>query len=230
MDLIQDLIDKGYLRNKRIIAAFRAVKRADFLPANMPFRERLAELDEALPIGCGQTISQPAVVAFMLELLEPMPGQNILDIGYGSGWTTALLAHIATQKGSPGKVTAIERIEKLAKIGKSNISRYGFIDRKAARCVSGDGFSGYPKNVLYARILASAAANKIPDTWKRQLKNGGIMVAPRGTAIVKIKKIGESEFIEEHYEGFVFVPLVKGTDKINNNNKKHEAGTHAKKH
>ncbi|PIW35188.1 MAG: protein-L-isoaspartate O-methyltransferase, partial [Candidatus Nealsonbacteria bacterium CG15_BIG_FIL_POST_REV_8_21_14_020_37_12] len=84
MNLIDSLIGGGWLKTPRIIEAFRRIKRVDFLPKDL---EDLAELNEALPIGYGQTISQPLVVAFMLEQLEPKEGDKILDIGSGSGWT-----------------------------------------------------------------------------------------------------------------------------------------------
>ena len=89
MSLIDSLILRGYLKTPSVIEAFRKIKRADFLPSHL---KSLSDIDEALPIGEGQTISQPAVVAFMIELLEPKKGEKILDVGSGSGWTTALLA------------------------------------------------------------------------------------------------------------------------------------------
>ena len=91
MALIDNLIAEGWLKTPRIIEAFRKIKRVDFLPEDI---KNLAELNEALPIGWGQTISQPLVVAFMIEQLDPQPGDKILDVGSGSGWTTALLAEI----------------------------------------------------------------------------------------------------------------------------------------
>lgn len=212
MDLIQNLINTGYLTNTRIISAFRAVKRQDFLPQNMPSREARAELDEALPIGFGQTVSQPAVVAFMLELLDPKPGQNILDVGYGSGWTTALLAQIACQNGKKGKVTAIERIPELADFGKKNIAKYGFIKNKTAHCITGNGYAGYPQNAPYDRILSGAAAAKIPQAWIDQLKNGGIIVAPVKNAVARLVKNNCHDINQKSFEGFAFVPLVKNNN------------------
>ena len=111
MALIDSLIKEGWLKTPRIIKAFREVKRVDFLPKEI---KDLAELNEALSIGYGQTISQPLVVAFMLELLQPQPGDKILDVGSGSGWTTALLAQIVGQK---GKVIAIDIIPELVEFG-----------------------------------------------------------------------------------------------------------------
>ena len=108
------------LKTPRIRAAFEAVDRADFVTSGyLPE----AYEDYPLPIGAGQTISQPSTVAFMLELLEPAEGQNILDIGCGSGWTTALLAHVAGGKGS---VLGLERIPELVAFGGENLSKYGF--------------------------------------------------------------------------------------------------------
>jgi len=96
MSLINSLILKRYLNTPSIIEAFRKIKRGDFLPEHL---KPLSEIDEALPIGEGQTISQPAVVAFMIELLRPKLGGKILDIGSGSGWTTALLAQLTGEEG-----------------------------------------------------------------------------------------------------------------------------------
>ncbi len=98
MALVENLIQEGWLKTPQIISAFRKIQRVDFLPDHL---KELAELNEALPIGGGQTISQPLVVAFMLELLQPEAGDKILDVGSGSGWTTALLAQILSQKGNP---------------------------------------------------------------------------------------------------------------------------------
>ena len=123
MNLIDSLIEEGWLKTPRIIEAFRKIKRVDFLPREI---KDLAELNEALSIGYGQTISQPLVVAFMLELLDPQPGNKILDIGSGTGWTTALLAQIVGQK---GKVIAIDIIPELVEFGKQNVAKYNFIEK-----------------------------------------------------------------------------------------------------
>ena len=101
MSLTDSLIKDGWLETPRIIEAFKTVKRADFMTKDT---KSLAELNEAVPIGMGQTISQPLVVAFMLEQLQPEPGDKILDVGSGSGWTSALLGEIV---GLKGKVVAI---------------------------------------------------------------------------------------------------------------------------
>ena len=121
MSLIDSLIQQGWLKTPEIIEAFRKIKRIDFLPEDM---KDLAELNEALPIGYGQTISQPLVVAFMLELLQPKKGEKILDIGSGSGWTSALLADIVSQKENSGKVIAIEFIPELKEFGEKNVAKY----------------------------------------------------------------------------------------------------------
>src|SRR3989344_867492 len=107
--LIQELLSGGYLKTPRIIDAFRLIDRADFV---LPEYKDEACGNYPLPIGEGQTISQPLTVAFMLELLNPQPGEKILDIGAGSGWQTALLAEIV---GPKGQIVAIERIPKLCR-------------------------------------------------------------------------------------------------------------------
>ena len=209
MALIENLIDQGYLRTTRIIDAFRAVKRRDFLPDSLPNRDMAAELDEAISIGYAQTISQPVVVAFMLELLDPRPGQKIMDIGYGSGWTTALMARIVSGSNEPGKIIAIERIGELAEFGKINISKYNFVQKGIVECVVADGSRGYWPRAPYDRILASAAAIEIPKTWIKQLKVGGIIVAPEEAAIIKITKNSPNTITETRFEGFAFVPLIQ---------------------
>ena len=224
-DLIDVLIQDGWLKTPRIIEAFRAVKRLDFMPEDM---RNLAELNEALPIGYGQTISQPLVVAFMLELLAPEPGQKILDIGAGSGWTTALLAYIVGDernksdrghKGYKGKVIAIELIPELKEFGEKNVAKYNFLAPHRTRSGAGiekgiveflcaDGSRGYPKEAPFDRILASASASEVPRAWKEQLKIGGRIVTPIRSSIWLFVKKGEEQFDETEYPGFAFVPFV----------------------
>ena len=212
MALIDSLIKEGWLKTPRIIKAFREVKRVDFLPKEI---KDLAELNEALSIGYGQTISQPLVVAFMLELLQPQPGDKILDVGSGSGWTTALLAQIVGQK---GKVIAIDIIPELVEFGKKNVEKYNFVKKGRALFICADGSKGYEKEAPYDKILASASAETLPPTWKEQLKIGGRIVTPIGSSIwlfikkspsfAKATEGKEAEFEEIEYPGFAFVPLI----------------------
>ena len=219
MDLIDSLIAEGWLKTPRIIEAFRNIKRADFLPDDL---KDLAELNEALAIGLGQTISQPLVVAFMLELLKPNPGEKILDIGSGSGWTTALLAEIVKDK---GKVIGIEIIPELAEFGRKNVAKYNFIEKGIAQILCADGSKGYEKESPYDRVLVSATSNvasaslqaespepsrrnELPKAWKEQLEIGGRIVAPIGNSIWLFIKKSKDEFEQIEYPGFVFVPLI----------------------
>ena len=203
MNLIDSLIQEDWLNTPKIIEAFRKIKRKDFLPEES---KDLSELNEALSIGFSQTISQPLVVAFMLELLQPKEGDKILDIGFGSGWTTALLAEIV---GIKGKIIAIEVIPELKEFGEKNIAKYNFIEKGIAKCVCADGSKGYKKEAPFDKILASATAKKVPSTWKEQLKTGGRIVVPINYSIWSFYKKSETEFEEKEYPGFVFVPLVK---------------------
>ena len=201
-NLIDYLVEEGYLNTKAIINAFKVVKRRDFVPEEI---KDLAELDSPLSIGYGQTISQPLVVAFMLELLQPKPGEEILDIGSGSGWTSALMAQIV---GERGKVIAIEIIPQLAKFGRKNISRYNFIKKGIVKIVCGDGSIGFVGEAPFDKILASASAKKLPSAWKQQLKVGGRIVASIKDSIWVFEKKPNGQFKEKEYPGFVFVPLV----------------------
>lgn len=204
MGLIEDLIEQKWLKSPRIIKAFRKIKRADFLPEG---KKDLADLNQALPIGCGQTISQPLVVAFMIEKLNPQKGDKILDIGSGSGWTTAILAQLV---GSEGKVIGLEVISELKEFGQKNISKYNFIKEGRVECRCADGSKGFLKEAPFDRILCSAAVqNKIPSAWKKQLKVGGIIVTPRRSSIWKLTKKAEGEFSSEEHSGFAFVPLIE---------------------
>jgi len=203
MALIDSLIKEGWLKTPRIIEAFGKIKRVDFVTKEM---KDLAELNEALPIGYGQTISQPLVVAFMLELLQPQPGEKILDVGSGSGWTSALLAETV---GEQGKVIAIEVIPELMAFGKSNIEKYNFIKKGIVECLCFDGSKGHNKEAPFDKILASATAREIPSAWKAQLKVSGRIVTPIGNSIWLFVKKNQNEFEEIEYPGFVFVPLIE---------------------
>ena len=204
-NLINGLIEDGWLGTRQIIEAFRAISRADFMPAET---KGWADQDLAFPIGYGQTISQPLTVAFMLEKLQPNAGDKILDIGSGSGWTSALLAHIVGEK---GKVIAIEIIPELKQFGENNVSGYNFIKKGIVKFVRADGSKGYKEQAPYDRILVSASAtvSKIPQEWKDQLKIGGRIVAPIESSIWVFTKKSDKEFEEQEYPDFVFVPLIQ---------------------
>lgn len=218
MTLIDSLIEEGWLKTPRIIKAFRKIKRVDFLPEDI---KNLAEENTALPIGFGQTISQPLVVAFMIEQLNPQLGDTVLDIGAGSGWTTALLAKIVGEKlhtspppsqaklGPLGKVIAVEIIPELMEFGKQNVAKYNFIKKGIAEFVCSDGSKGYQKEAPFDKILASASARELPQAWKNQLKVKGRIVTPIGTSIWLFIKKSKIEFEEIEYPGFAFVPLVE---------------------
>lgn len=202
MILTDELIQEGWLKNKRIIKAFQEIKRIDFLPQDS---RDLAGLNEALPIGFNQTISQPLVVAFMLEQLKPQPGDKILDIGSGSGWTSALLAEIV---GSRGKVISLEIIPELKEFGEKNIAKYNFIKNGIVECICADGSKGYIKEALFDKILVSATADEIFPAWKEQVKIGGRIVVPIKSSIWLFVKKNKEEFDEVEYPGFTFVPLI----------------------
>ncbi len=200
-ELANYLISAGYLKTPAIIEALKKTDRADFVPEELKSR---AYANEPLPIGQGQTISQPLVVAFMLELLEPKEGDNVLEIGAGSGWQTAILARLGCQ------VTALERIAELRFMAEKNVAKGGFIESGAANILLSDGSRGYPENAPYDKIIAAASAEKIPDAWKDELKIGGRIVAPVGQSIFLMEKTGADEFKTKEFFGYSFVPLVKG--------------------
>jgi len=200
MTLVDNLIKDGVLKNKRLIGAFRAVDRKDFVPENL---KEFAYIDEPLPIGGEQTISQPWTVAFMLELLGPKPGENIMEIGYGSGWQTALLA------ASGANVWAIELVPGLCKFGKENFEKFWKGDVKFF-CQNGSlGLPEIAKKIGgFDKIIVAASGKELPRVWKEQLKIGGKIVAPIGHSIFEFIKKAGGKFEEIEHPGFAFVPLV----------------------
>ena len=205
-NLIDALIRGKYLKTPRIIEAFKSIDRKDFIPQDLSDD---AYVDEPLPIGFGQTISQPLTVAFMLEHLSPEPGDKILDVGAGSGWQSAILAEVV---GDKGRVISVERIPKLVEMAKENIAKYNFVGKGIVKIIYGDGSEGYGPEAPYDKIVAAAAAYEIPEAWKKQLKVGGRIVAPVDHSIVVLNKTSENEFDVKEYFGFSFVPLVKDGD------------------
>ena len=212
-NLINSLIEDGYLKTPAIIEAFKKIDRVDF---TLDEYKNQAYVNAPLPIGFGQTISQPLTVAFMLELLQPKEGEKILDVGDGSGWVSALLAYIV---GNPlrqpanggGKVIGIERILELKEMAEKNIDRYDYIKKGIVEIISGDGTKGCKKEAPYDKIIAGAAAEfDISEEWKKQLKIGGRIVAPIGHNITALDKIGKNEYSKKEYFGFSFVPLISG--------------------
>lgn len=202
-ELVHKLIQGGALKNTRVIKAFRAINRADFV-----HQEAKKEADEnyPLPIGEGQIISQPEIVAFMLELLDPKPGMRVLDIGAGSGWQTALLAFIV---GEQGKVTAIERIPELCKFAKENIEKYGFLSSQRVEFFCGDAATLMPAKNYDAVIAAAATTKEIPDLWRKAVGVGGKIIAPIAGSLWLFTKLGENQWEEKEFPGFAFVPLIR---------------------
>ncbi|MBI3685563.1 protein-L-isoaspartate O-methyltransferase [Candidatus Azambacteria bacterium] len=200
-ELVQKLIGEGHLKTSRIIEAFLGVDRKDFVTEEM---KPSAYEDIALPTVFGQTISQPTTVAFMLELLQPKKGDSILDIGAGSCWQTALLAHIV---GFEGSVYAIERLCPLLEWGKENVQKYGFTNTSF---FCQDGTKGLPEHAPFDNIIAAASGREMMRAWQDQLNIGGRIVMPIGHSIWLYTKKSATEFEKHEHYGFSFVPLIEG--------------------
>jgi len=187
------------IQNFRVLAAMAEVPRHLFVP---PQFERDAYADTPLPIGNGQTISQPYIVALMTELLHPEPKDRVLEIGAGSGYQAAILAQLAEQ------VVSIERIGTVAAQARANLAAAG---AKNVEVIEGDGTQGYPPAAPYNGILVTAATPVIPRPLMEQLADGGRLVAPVGDRAVQDLVVLErhgSRFQEERREGVRFVPLI----------------------
>lgn len=200
-DLVRQLIKDGYLKTPAIIEAFQKIDRRDFV---LPQYAEQAGLNMPLPIGRGQTISQPLTVAFMLELLVPRKGEKILEIGSGSGWQTALLAQIV---GEEGKVIALEIESELKAMTEANLEKYKFVENGIVQTILANGSLGWVGEAPFDKIIAAAAGEKIPTAWKEQLRLGGRLVAPIKESIIFLEKTEADRFSEKQFFGFKFVPL-----------------------
>ncbi len=180
--------------------AFAQVRRRDFLPR---LEHGFAGEDAALPIGHGQTNSQPSTVRAMLELLDVRPGHRVLDVGCGSGWTTALLGSLV---GPRGEVAGVEIVPELVTWGRANLAAY---DMPWTRVVQAhEGVLGLPQGAPYDRVLVSAEASRLPRELVDQLVVGGVMVVPvRGRMTVVRRTQGEPDLRLEGW--YSFVPLVE---------------------
>jgi len=187
------------IRDKRVLAAMLEIPRHLFIP---PPYDRSAYDDNPLPIGSGQTISQPYIVALMTELLHPEPGDNVLEIGAGSGYQAAVLSLLVRH------LTTIERVAVIADLARRNMKSLGISN---VTVIEGDGTLGYPAHAPYDGIIITAAAPAVPQPLIEQLAEGGILVAPIGGRdiqdLVILHKDGEA-CRKENYGGVRFVPLI----------------------
>ena len=192
------------IRDLRVLRALELVPRERFVE---PEQRDLAYEDHALPIECGQTISQPYVVAAMTEALALGPDHRVLEIGTGSGYQAAVLAHLCSQ------VISVERYRTLADLAAQRLDELGLDN---VTVIVGDGALGAPEHAPFDRIVVTAAANDVPQTLLDQLKEGGILVIPVGPpggvqSLQRIRKKGDGGGLErEELMAVRFVPLVPG--------------------
>jgi protein-L-isoaspartate(D-aspartate) O-methyltransferase len=199
--LVKRQIEARGVRDPLVLRAMGTVRRELFVPEDL--RHKAYE-DTPLPIGAGQTISQPYIVAFMVEALTLKGGEKALEIGAGSGYAAAVLAEIARE------VFTIERVAKLAKMAAENLAAAG-CDNVHVR--HADGTEGWPEEAPFDAILVSAGAPSVPKTLLHQLKVGGHMVIPvgrdqRSQELVRITRVDEDEFEQEEIADVRFVPLI----------------------
>ncbi|MFC1887502.1 protein-L-isoaspartate(D-aspartate) O-methyltransferase [Candidatus Cloacimonadota bacterium] len=201
--MVEDQIHSRGIETEAVLKAFLKVERHLFVHEEI---QHLAYNDSPLNIGKGQTISQPYIVALMLDLLEIKKSDNILEIGTGSGYQTALLAELA------GEVYTVERIDVLLLKARDLLRKMGY---KNINYLVGDGTRGWkegePMRSEFDKIVVAAAAPDIPTSLMEQLADGGIMVIPAGNRswqdLIVIKKVGD-EFITTNHGGCTFVPLI----------------------
>jgi protein-L-isoaspartate(D-aspartate) O-methyltransferase len=197
--MVERQIEARGVRDPRVLTAMREIPRHHFIP---PPYDRGAYDDCPLPIGNGQTISQPYIVALMTELLRPKPEGNLLEIGGGSGYQAAVLAALSKH------VTTIERIPAVADLAKRNLAA---LDICNVDIIVGDGTLGYPGSAPYNGILITAATPKIPVPLIEQLAEGGRLVAPLGGREVQelvVREKHDGRVTESFHGGVRFVPLI----------------------
>lgn len=209
--LVDNLVRERILHSQNVIHAMKQVPRTGFLPERSI---EYAAMDAPLPIGKGQTVSAPHMVAIMNEALELKVGQHVLEVGAGCGWHAATIGEIVAPKDASrserGHVYSMEIVAELAQLARENIMRYGFGDR--VTIIHGDGSLGYPDQSPYDRILVTAAAPEIPQPLVEQLKIGGVSVIPVGSihlfqSLIRIRKGANGTLARENLGGVAFVPL-----------------------
>ncbi len=199
--MVERQIEARGVRSRNVLEAMRRVPRELFVPENM---REFAYEDSPLPIDAKQTISQPYIVAFMIEGLALEGGEKVLEIGSGSGYAAAVLAEIA------GEVYTIERIEELATHAAATLADLGY---QNVEVIHADGTLGLPEQAPFDAIVVTAGGPEVPDTLKKQLKVGGRMLIPVGVSreiqeLVRITRLSENEYREEDLADVRFVPLV----------------------
>jgi protein-L-isoaspartate(D-aspartate) O-methyltransferase len=201
MEFMLTLRRRG-ISDQAVLRAMDEVPREHFVA---PDCLEVAYGDHALPIACGQSISQPYVVAYMSEQLATQPIHRVLEVGTGSGYQAAVLSRMVRE------VVSIERYRTLAEAARNRLHTLGYHN---VEVVVGDGFAGVPERAPYDRIMVTAAAEEVPDALTGQLADEGVMLlplGPRGGAqeIVKLTKTNEG-LTREHLIGVRFVPLLPG--------------------
>ncbi len=196
----QQIASRG-VGSKLVLDAMRRVPRELFVPE---YLRDLAYADGPLSIGEGQTISQPYIVALMVEALCLYGGEKVLEIGTGSGYAAAVLVEIA------GQVYTIERIAQLAQKAETVLEEVGYDN---VQVIEGDGTLGWPQQAPYDAIVVTAGGPEVPESLKSQLKEGGRLVIPVGTdmynqELLRVTRVSESEFRSENLEYVRFVPLI----------------------
>ncbi len=200
--MVETIVARG-VQDSATLAAMRAVPRHEFVPRE--YRGR-AYGDHPLPIGHGQTISQPYMVAYMTERIDPEPGMKVLEVGTGSGYQAAVLAEIGCE------VYTIEIFEALASSARRRLERLGYGDVTVRH---GDGHHGWPGQAPFDAIVVTAAAGYIPPALIEQLRPGGRMLIPVGSVygvqnLVQVEKDREGEVRTRNLLPVRFVPMLKG--------------------
>src|SRR5688572_5488095 len=199
--MVREQVAGRGITGRHVLSAMREVPRHEFVASRLA---GFAYDDSPLPIESDQTISQPYIVALMVEAAEVGPGDRVLEIGAGSGYAAAVMGLIA------GRVIAIERHNELAEIAAARMKRLGYDN---VEIVHADGTRGWPEEAPYDAIIVAASGSHVPEALLRQLSVGGTLIMPIGEPasvqnLVKVRRLGDDEFAQEDLGPVRFVPLI----------------------
>lgn len=200
--MVREQIQARGVTNAAVLAAMRAVPREDFVPAGL---RDLAYRDGPLPIGYGQTISQPYIVALMTDLLEVRRGDKVLEVGTGSGYQAAVLAALGC------RVWTVEIVRELAASSSERLQRLGF---ERVKVKAGDGYVGWPEQAPFDAVIVTCAVEPVPPPLLEQLRTGGRLVIPLGEqgeaqTLAVLRKEADGRATRRDVLPVLFVPLVR---------------------
>lgn len=210
-DLINHLIDVGYLKTDKIIDTFRDIDRKYFATEE---QQRVVYEDVSLAVGNGQRTSPPFLAALVLELAQIRGGEKIYVVGSGAGWILSMMAYLNRMPSDApgarqGKVVCVEIFPPVAQKAKQNIAASGLVQEGEIEIHVGDGKKGFPSEAPFHKIITTGALDEVPREWKDELIIGGKIIYPTQSTLIVLEKEGKEDFQKREYFGFTFDRLLQ---------------------